>query len=385
MGNEKKPKVAVVCGGKSGEHEVSLVSGFSVLKALNKDKYDVRLMVIDHEGRWYLLDAKKALSGEITPDKIDLKKVGTRIAPLSFPSEKFFLDLSCSENQTANLFTERGLDQSVDVIFPVLHGTYGEDGTVQGLFELANKPYVGSGVLGSSVGMDKDVGRRLMKSAGIPVVPTLIFRSTERMTHQKMAQQCEAAFGYPYFVKPCNMGSSVGVAKVKTLADAEAAFANAFLYDTKVLAEKGLPARELECAVLGGHPPKASIIGEIVPNHEFYSYEAKYKDENGAELHIPAKGIDPALAKQIQDFSILAFQALECQGLARVDFFLDKNTGELYLNEINTLPGFTKISMYPKLWEASGLPYPELLDQLIQLALKRHQQKESLKTQFDQA
>lgn len=382
MDNEKKLRVAVICGGKSGEHEVSLVSGFSVLNALNKDRYDLSLLVIDHEGRWFSLDAKKALSGEITPQRLDLKKNGTRVTPLPFPSEKFLIDLSKDPSQS---FVERNSALSVDVILPILHGPYGEDGVVQGLFELANKAYVGSGVLGSSVGMDKDVARRLMKQANIPVVPTLVFRNSDRLSAQKMAHQSEAAFGYPYFVKPCNMGSSVGVSKVKSADQAEKAFQDAFLYDTKVLVEKGLAARELECAVLGGLPPKASIVGEIVPTHDFYSYEAKYKDENGAELHIPAKGLDPETTKRIQDLSVLAFQTLECHGLARVDFFLDKVTGELYLNEINTMPGFTKISMYPKLWAASGLPYPELLDQLIQLALKRHQQKEQLKTQFDQA
>jgi D-alanine-D-alanine ligase len=270
-----------------------------------------------------------------------------------------------------------------DVIVPILHGTYGEDGTIQGLLELANIPYVGSGVLGSAVGMDKDVARRLMRDAGIPVVPFKTIRKSEFIASpEKVINDVVAELGLPHFVKPANAGSSVGVNKVKTKDAALAQYQNAFSYDTKVLAEKAINARELECSVLGNHFPKASCVGEVIPKHEFYSYEAKYIDENGADLKIPAE-ISPTVSARIQNLATQAFEILECRGMARVDFFMDKKTEELYLNEINTIPGFTKISMYPKMWEASGLKYSDLLDELIRLALEIHEEKSSLKRSYE--
>ncbi|MBY0384921.1 D-alanine--D-alanine ligase, partial [bacterium] len=242
---------------------------------------------------------------------------------------------------------------------------------------------VGSGVIGSSVGMDKDVSRRLFAQAGIPVVPT---RTLRKHLYEKNPEteidSCIRELGLPFFVKPANSGSSVGVHKIKSKAEAKEKLNDAFLYDTKVLAEKSIAARELECAVLGNHEPRASIIGEIIPNHEFYSYEAKYIDENGADLKIPAVGITKELSTQLQTLAIKAFECIELRGMARVDFFLDKNDQKIYLNEVNTIPGFTSISMYPKLWEASGLPYPKLLDELIRLAIEINTEKKSLKTEY---
>jgi D-alanine-D-alanine ligase len=362
----EKIRIAVLCGGRSGEHEVSLVSGSSVAKALDPSKYDVTLVGIDPAGKWKVLDTAKILSGSLAPEQLNLREAGTLLEPRAYASENFLT----IHNQ-----------KPFDVIFPVLHGTYGEDGTIQGLFELADVPYVGSGVVGSSVGMDKDVSRRLLDHAGIPVVPTLTFRASDGKSMEERALEAERSFGYPYFVKPANMGSSVGVHKVKAVEQALAALEDAFNYDNKVLIEKAIPARELECAVLEGEPTRASGVGEIIPTHEFYSYEAKYQDENGAELKIPAE-LTAAQVEEIQLLSLKAFDVLELRGLARVDFFMDKNSGQLYLNEVNTMPGFTKISMYPKLWAAAGLKYPELLDHLVQLALKRHHEKAHLKTEF---
>lgn len=367
MKNEKI-RVAVLCGGRSGEHEVSLVSGSSVAKALSPEKYDVALVGIDPKGNWRPIETAKVLSGEISPENLRLSEQKQLLEPRAYSSENF-IDVG---------------GKPFDVIFPVLHGTYGEDGTVQGLLELANVPYVGSGVLGSSVGMDKDVSRRLLEHAGISVVPTLCFRSTDSLSIEEKVRAAAGRFGYPFFVKPANMGSSVGVHKVKSEEAGIAALKDAFSYDTKVLIEKAISARELECAVLDGTPPAASGVGEIIPRHEFYSYEAKYLDENGAELKIPAD-LGEDQVKRIQECSLKAFEILELNGLARVDFFMDKSSGELYLNEVNTMPGFTKISMYPKLWQAAGIGYPELLDRLIQLALQRHKERSQLKTEFEGA
>lgn len=369
MNNNKKIRVAVLCGGRSGEHEVSLVSGSSVAKALSQEKYQVTLIGIDHQGRWKALETEKILSGKIKPDELNLSQLNSLVEPKAYSSSSFIESSS----------------DPFDVIFPVLHGTYGEDGTVQGLLELADIPYVGSGVLGSSVGMDKDISRRLLAHAGISVVPTLYFRAEDALSYQEMLQHAVKQFGLPFFVKPANMGSSVGVHKVKTESDGVSALKDAFAYDTKVLVEKAIQARELECAVLEATPEsQASGVGEIIPRHEFYSYEAKYLDENGADLKIPAD-LNEDQVKEIQETSLKAFKILELKGLARVDFFMDKGSGKLFLNEVNTMPGFTKISMYPKLWEAAGLKYSDLLDRLIQLAIKRHEARKKLKTEFEGA
>jgi D-alanine-D-alanine ligase len=377
---EQKKKVAILFGGKSGEHEVSITSALSVFKALDKNKYDVTLMAIDKSGRWVLPSRERALSHAENPRKFDLSQEKEEILLVPYESDRHWLRVNPSKSNS----DAESVPLKFDVIMPILHGTYGEDGTVQGLLELSNIPYVGSGVLGSGIGMDKDVARRLLRAGGVPVVETLVVRKHEyTRDKENVLREAMERFGFPFFVKPANAGSSVGVHKVKNQGEAFKKMDNAFLYDNKILIEQAVEARELECSVLGNEEPKASIVGEIIPQHEFYSYEAKYLDENGALLQIPAKDVSASLADQIRELSIRAFRILECSGLARVDFFLDKKSGQLYLNEINTLPGFTKISMYPKLWEATGLVYPRLLDELIDLALARHAQKNALKTSFE--
>lgn len=371
---QKKIRVGLIFGGRSGEHEVSIASALSVYNALDKSRYEVTLIGIDKEGRWLLPDPKPILAQANTPMLVKLAKTSEAFGLVPFPDAKQIVPLSGGPANTPGL----------DVILPILHGTYGEDGTIQGLLELAQIPYAGSGVLGSSVGMDKDVSRRLLKAAGINTVPTMAvqkgkFNADPGAIEKKILSE----FKFPFFVKPANAGSSVGVHKVKSAADLRPALQDAFAFDLKVLVEKGVAARELECAVLGNEDPKASIVGEIIPRHEFYSYEAKYLDDNGADLCIPAKDVPSAIVEKVREWSILAFQTLECRGLSRVDFFLDRETGELYLNEINTMPGFTKISMYPKLWEASGLGYSQLLDELIRLALDNSRQRQALKTSYE--
>lgn len=368
-----KLKVGIIFGGKSGEHEVSIVSATSIYKALDKNKYDVYLIGIDKDGRWLLPSDSQLLANTNDARLIQLNKEKTSIAITPYQHTAPLTKLSDSS---------AGL--SIDVFFPVLHGTNGEDGTVQGLLELTQIPYVGSGVLGSSVGMDKDVARRLLREAGIPVVETVTLRRKEyEKDPQTHIQKIIKKLGLPFFIKPANAGSSVGVHKIKSKEEAAAKISDAFTFDTKVLAEQAVNARELECAVLGNDDPKASIIGEIVPHHEFYTYEAKYIDENGADLLIPAKDVTAKMTKQLQDISVAAFKCLELKGMARVDFLVDKDSDAIYLNEVNTIPGFTKISMYPKLWEASGVSYSDLLDQLIQLAIELKDVKKSLRTTYD--
>jgi D-alanine-D-alanine ligase len=372
-----KKKIGIVFGGKSGEHEVSIVSAMNIYAGLDKKKYDVTLIGIDKTGRWLLPDQAAILAQSKNPRLIALNTQNASVSVVPFESKQQLVPMAGSGPMPANVSTH------FDVIFPVLHGTYGEDGTIQGLLELANIPYVGSGVLGSSIGMDKDVAKRLYAAAGIPVVPFLVAHRHEfKNNAQKIIDQAVKQFGFPFFVKPANMGSSVGVNKVKSADDVMAKFKDAFLYDRKVLIEKAIDARELEVSVLGNFEPKTSIVGEIIPQHEFYSYEAKYMDENGALLDIPAKNISESAVKQIQNYAVTAFRAIECRGMARVDFFMDRKTGELYLNEINTIPGFTNISMYPKMWNASGLSYEKLLDTLIELAIENHQDKNDVKTSY---
>nr|AIA12992.1 D-alanine--D-alanine ligase [uncultured bacterium] len=373
-----KLKVGILFGGKSGEHEVSIVSALSIYQALDKSKYDPTLIGIDKTGRWLLPDQSRILAERQNARLIKLNKEHQTVSLLPFDTDKNLVPVVEDAVPTA----QRGLH--FDVILPILHGTYGEDGTVQGLLELANLPYIGSGVLGSAVSMDKETAKRLLRDAGIPVVPFMtVHRNDFKKQAANILAEAKRRFGLPYFVKPANMGSSVGVNKVKTEAEALAKFEDALLYDTKVLVEQAIDARELEVSVLGNHDPQASIVGEIIPNHEFYTYEAKYLDENGADLAIPARDLSAATTKRVQEVAIAGFRALECAGLARVDFFLDRKTSEIYLNEVNTIPGFTQISMYPKLWAASGLPYPQLLDRLIELALERHREKNSLKTTYE--
>lgn len=367
--------VGLIFGGRSGEHEVSLASAMSVFNALDKKKYDVVLLGIDKTGRWLMPEANFFLTHQNNPMQMKLSDVKGSVGLVPYRSATQMVALDGAPLPDSV--------KKMDVALPILHGTYGEDGTLQGLLEMAEIPFVGSGVLGSAIGMDKDVARRLLKSAGIPVVNTLsVFKHEFLADRKKLTNKILESFQLPVFVKPANAGSSVGVSKVKVAAALEAALENAFDYDLKVLVEHGVQARELECSVLGNEEPRASVVGEIVPHHEFYSYEAKYLDENGMHYHIPAQDLAPEISHRVREYAVQAFKTLELRGLARVDFFLDKVSGELFLNEVNTIPGFTKISMYPKMWEASGLPYSALLDEIIRLALEYHKTKSALSTTY---
>jgi D-alanine-D-alanine ligase len=365
-----KIKIGVLYGGRSGEHNVSLCSAASVVSALDKNKYEVTAIGIDRYGRWYVQDKP-----EILPDKdfgqiLSLRKRGKWL--VNHFEQKNKLHIYNIENKNEEVV--------IDIVFPVLHGTYGEDGTLQGLLELAMVPYVGADVAGSAVGMDKDIAKRLLSQAGIPVVPSLTISKHQWQDNPGIIiQDALSKLGMTLFVKPLCTGSSVGVKKVNGKELLPEAINFAFQFDTRIMIEKAIDCREIECAVLGNENPTASILGEITPNHEFYSYEAKYIDPHGATMKIPAD-IDGNLAGLIRKTAVKGYIALACSSLARVDFFLDKKTNEFYLNEINTLPGFTSISMYPKLWEATGLKYSDLLDKLIALALERHQNKMNIKT-----
>jgi D-alanine-D-alanine ligase len=360
-----KKKVGVVFGGKSAEHEVSLQSAKNIVDAIDKKKYDVMLIGIDKEGKWHLNDQSSYLLNEENPKLIQLNKSNEHVAIV--PGDE--------NNQLIHASKSVPLDQ-LDVIFPIVHGTLGEDGSLQGMFRVANLPYVGSNVLASSLCMDKDVAKRLLNAAGIKVAKGLVYKRNRK--NEINYDTAVDALGTPLFIKPANQGSSVGVSKVHTEEEFIQGIKSAFEYDHKIIIEESIEGREIECAVLGNDEPKASLLGEILPNTEFYSYESKYIDETGAELAIPADLTDEE-TQRMQETGIKAFETLECGGLARVDFFLTKD-GEIYVNEINTLPGFTKISMYPKLWEISGISYPELINQLIELALQRHNDDNNLKS-----
>lgn len=346
----KKLKLGVIFGGRSGEHEVSIVSARSVIAALNKSKYEIIPIGIAKDGMWICGD-----------DALQLLADGK------------YKDMQCA-HVSADPTDKNSFLQQFDVIFPVLHGPYGEDGTIQGLFEMANVPYVGCGVLASSVGMDKLMTKSVWEQAGLPVVPYLgINRSAWEKERETVLERIEKEIGYPCFVKPSNLGSSVGITKVKMPEYLPDALETAAMYDRRILVEKGLNVREMECAVLGNDEPIVSPFGELSIAGEFYDFYEKYVN-NRTEIKIPAD-IDEKTQKKMQDFALRAFKVLDGSGLARVDMFLDRDTNAIYLNEINTMPGFTSISMYPKLMEASGTPYEELLDKLIQFALARHSEK----------
>jgi len=352
--------VGILFGGRSGEHDVSLQSAASVINALDPAKYEIVPIGITHEGHWRVGSGALQLLAEVL-------ETGAPVTPSADPTGPKLLPLASAHSPTKEL-------PSLDVVFPVLHGTFGEDGTVQGLLELADVPYVGAGVLASATGMDKDVMKRLFRDAGLPVVPwELILRADWESHPGIVRKRIEKGLRYPLFVKPVNMGSSVGISKVHDRRELAAALNLAAQFDRKLLVENGIDAREIECSVLGNDHPQASVPGEVVPVNEFYDYEAKYIKE-GSELVIPAR-LTARQIKQVREVAIRAFQAVDGAGMGRVDFLLDRKTGKVYLNEINTIPGFTSISMYPKLWEASGLPYPRLLDRLIELALERHWEK----------
>ena len=419
-----KLRIGVLFGGRSAEHEVSIQSARNIMAAADPNKYEIIPIGITKEGQWRVGEEALQLlanpewstsptgkgmlaaqPGTLTSEVSNVRQVvtdagstgpePTRSEPAGFGMPALGWEQAVLEKgQEVILASNPGAESSLipiqepgdaprwgklDGIFPVLHGTFGEDGTIQGLLELAGVPYVGAGVLGSAVGMDKEVMKRLFHERGLPFVPYLAVRRARfEAAPLRTCQTIEKQFSYPVFVKPANLGSSVGINKAHNRKELQAALAIAARYDRKVLVERAIQGRELECSVLGNDEPQASIPGEIVPAGEFYDYAAKYL-EDSARLIVPAP-LRPAQVKRVQRLAIEAFQATECAGMARVDFFLEKKTGKIYLNEINTIPGFTSISMYPRLWEASGIPYPKLIDRLIELAFERH--KEKTRTQF---
>ncbi|AIR60974.1 D-alanine--D-alanine ligase [Cedecea neteri] len=360
-----KLRVGIVFGGKSAEHEVSLQSAKNIVDAIDKSKFDVVLLGIDKQGQWHINDASSYLLNANNPALIALNRSEKNVALVPGQTEHQLIETSTAEQLS-----------QIDVIFPIVHGTLGEDGSLQGMLRVANLPFVGSGVLGSAVSMDKDVAKRLLRDAGLNVAP---FITLTRANRAKISfAEIEKQLGLPLFVKPANQGSSVGVSKASTEEQYHAAVALAFEFDHKVVVETGIKGREIECAVLGNDYPQASTCGEIVVNSEFYSYDTKYIDEQAAQVVVPA-ALDADVNDKIRKIAVRAYQALECSGMARVDVFLTENN-DVIINEINTLPGFTNISMYPKLWQASGISYQELITRLIELALERHQQDCALKS-----
>jgi D-alanine-D-alanine ligase len=358
MTSGKRLRVGVLFGGRSGEHEVSLASAASVIRALDPEKYEAVPIGISKDGRW--LAGTKA--NQMLPEVL---KKGERVSLPPDPTAGALLPISQGAGRPSI---------AVDVMFPVLHGTFGEDGTVQGLLELAGLPYVGAGVLGSAVGMDKDVQKRLFEQAGLPIVPFVAIRRSEwEQDREGVLARIKKKLRFPVFVKPATLGSSVGMSRVKNSGELPAAMDLAAEFALKIVVERGVNAREIEVSVLGNDDVKASIPGEIVPHREYYDYAAKYL-EQGTRLEIPAKLSKQQVAK-FQELAVKAFQCIDGAGLARCDFFLEKKTNRIFVNELNTIPGFTAISMYPKLWEASGLSYPKLIDRLIELAFELHREK----------
>jgi D-alanine-D-alanine ligase len=389
----KKIRVGILFGGRSGEHEISLLSAASVFNAIDKNKYEVVPIGITKEGRWVTAaDAERLLRGKFedhkhlragdpqaTPGAAVLAKGEAVVVP---PEPQKHGSLTPFEiDASAHALTRRATDRAidVDVIFPVLHGTFGEDGTIQGLLELADLPYVGAGVLGSAAGMDKDIMKALFRAAALPIVKHVTLLRSEWGTKAKKVEKfVESKLKYPVFVKPANLGSSVGISKAHDRKELGPAIEEAAKFDRKIVIEQGVggrkqKAREIECSVLGNDNAEASLPGEIVPSTEFYDYNAKYLDE-GSQLIIPAK-LSKGETKEVQRLAIAAFKAVDCSGLARVDFLMEPKSRKIYLNEINTMPGFTAISMYPKLWAASGVSYSDLIGRLIQLGLDRHEEK----------
>jgi D-alanine-D-alanine ligase len=388
----EKVRVGILFGGRSGEHEVSLLSAASVLNAIDKEKYEVVPIGITKDGRWLTAEhAENLLQGKLVLEPRNLRAgdpqnttsaaVLARGEAVVVPPEPVHRRTGLVPFQTDASMMRRASDRAinVDVIFPVLHGTFGEDGTIQGLLELADIPYVGAGVLGSAAGMDKDIMKSLFIAAKIPIVKHVtILRGAWDKDPKRVQKLVESKLTYPVFVKPANLGSSVGISKAHNRKELGPAIEEAAKFDRKIVIEQGVggkkdKAREIECSVLGNDEPEASVPGEIVPGKEFYDYTAKYVDE-GSQLIIPAK-LAKAETRKVQEMAIAAFRAVDCSGLARVDFLMDPKTRKIFLNEINTMPGFTAISMYPKLWAASGLEYADLIDRLIQLGIERHEDK----------
>jgi D-alanine-D-alanine ligase len=363
-----KLRVGLLFGGRSSEHEISLVSATSILGALDPSRYDVTLVAVDHDGHWRLGDPalppnSSALEAAVQGDEVDV--------PVA-PGQHTLIPVG-----------EGGLKsgQTLDVIFPVIHGRGGEDGSLQGLLELAGIPYVGSGVLGSAVQMDKDVAKRLLGAAGLPITPGVCVRSQQLGDGEALADAVIEELGSSLFVKPANQGSSVGISKVERREELLPALRDAARYDTKILVERAIDAREIEVALLGNDPIEASIPGEIRTRNTFYDYDAKYVDD-ATELFIPAP-VDDSVANEMRRLAVEAAVALESAGLARVDFLLERDTDQIFINEVNSIPGFTQGSMYPLLWQATGIPYPALLDRLIELALERHRINAALETRYE--
>lgn len=382
----KRLRVGVLYGGRSGEHEVSLASAASVFAHLDRARYEPVPIRIEKDGRWALADKPPAtmIAGEvIEQSRMEASRPmreGREVHFVARPSDETILSIDRSRGRDAEVPAAVVTGLSLDVIFPMLHGPYGEDGTIQGLLELANIPYVGAGVLASAVGMDKGVMKVLFAARGLPVCPyRVVLRHDWEKGADTIAAELEKALKYPMFVKPANLGSSVGISKAKDAAGLRDAMALAGSFDRKIVIEAAVPnAREIECAVLGNDTPDASVPGEVVPSREFYDYESKYLDQ-GSKSVVPAD-LPKKTADQVKKLSIDAFKAIDGAGMSRVDFLLSRDTGKLYVNEVNTIPGFTTISMYPQLWAASGVDYPALLDRLIALALERHADKQQLRT-----
>jgi D-alanine-D-alanine ligase len=374
----KRLRVGVLYGGRSGEHEVSLASAASLFANIDRTRYEAVPIRIEKDGRWALADKPPAvqIAGEVIEQaRLEAARPlreGREVHLVAHPSQETILSIDRSAPRVTGL--------SLDVIFPMLHGPYGEDGTIQGLLELANIPYVGAGVLGSAVGMDKAVMKVLFAARGLPVCPyRVVLRHEWERNSSKVAADLQKALKFPMFVKPANLGSSVGISKAKDAASLDEAMALAGSYDRKIVIEAAVPdPREIECAVLGNDDPEASIPGEIIPSREFYDYEAKYIDA-GSKAIIPAD-LPKKIVEQVRKLSIDAFKAIDGAGMSRVDFLLSRKNNQLFVNEANTIPGFTTISMYAKLWAASGVDYPTLIDRLIALALERHAEKQQLKT-----
>jgi D-alanine-D-alanine ligase len=361
-----KIRIALLFGGKSAEHEVSLRSAKNIYEAIDKNKYEITLIGVDRDGKWYLNDAQVLLD-DSAPALTKLNSSNTKLSLIPGDDSPKIVDLNNKQSL-----------EKIDVVFPVMHGPFGEDGTIQGLLKLAGIPFVGAGVLGSAICMDKDVMKRLLRDAGIPVAKFLSFKNNQKnaWTFDNISKLLDN----PFFVKPANLGSSVGIHKINNKSEYDKFVDDAFQFDTKLIFEETIIGREIECSVLGNDNPIASIPGEVIAQHDFYDYEAKYIDDKGALLRIPAK-LSQDVINRIQKLAIKTFQTLSCNGMARVDFFLKEN-GEILVNELNSIPGFTKISMYPKLWEASGISYTELIDRLIKLAIEKFEQESKLKTSY---
>jgi D-alanine-D-alanine ligase len=382
----KRLRVGVLYGGRSGEHEVSLASAAAVFANLDRTRYEPVPIRIEKDGRWALADKPPLATS--AADVIEQSRVeaarqiraGREVHMVARPSEETVLSIKRAPETSADPTEARVTGLHVDVMFPVLHGPYGEDGTIQGLLELANVPYVGAGVAASALGMDKALMKVMFGARGLLVGDyRVVLRKTWEQRGDEIAAELERALGFPMFVKPANLGSSVGISKAKTPADLRTAMDLAGSYDRKIVVEAAVPnAREIECAVLGNDEAQASVPGEVIPSREFYDYEAKYLDAH-SEVVIPAD-LPESLVEEVQRQSLAAFRAIDCAGMARVDFLLARDSGTLFINEINTIPGFTTISMYSKMWAASGVSYPTLVDRLVELALERHAAKQQLRT-----